>query len=76
LISYLVYNASWIPKYDIRVFNKDKSMVINYFGVITQSTGEDWNETKLSLSTAVPSVGGNVPELNTQNVQIKQPIIA
>ncbi len=51
-------------------------MVINYFGVITQSTGEDWNETKLSLSTAVPSVGGNVPELNTQNVQIKQPIIA
>lgn len=74
LISYVVFSASWIPKYDIRVFNKDKSMVINYFGIITQSTGEDWTETKLSLSTAVPSVGGNVPELNTQNVQIKVPI--
>jgi hypothetical protein len=27
-ISYVVYNASWTPKYDIRVFNKDKSMVV------------------------------------------------
>jgi uncharacterized protein (TIGR02231 family) len=67
-VSYIVYNASWIPKYDVRVFDKDKSMVINYFGVITQSTGEIWLDTKLSLSTAVPSVGGNVPELGTQNV--------
>ena len=70
-VSYVVYNASWTPKYDIRVFSKDKTMVINYFGMITQSTHEDWNDTKLSLSTAVPSVGGNVPELETQNVRIK-----
>ena len=27
-ISYLVSNASWIPKYDIRVFSKDKSMIV------------------------------------------------
>lgn len=39
--------------------------------MITQSTGEDWNDTKISLSTAVPSIGGNVPELETQNVRIK-----
>ena len=74
-VSYIVYNASWSPKYDVRVFDKDNSMVINYFGVITQSTGEDWLDTKLSLSTAVPSVGGNVPELGTQNVQIKKPVV-
>ena len=43
--------------------------------MITQSTGEDWNETKLSLSTAVPSIGGNVPELETTNVRIKQKIV-
>jgi hypothetical protein len=42
--------------------------------VITQSTGEDWNDTKLSLSTAVPSVGGNVPELTTQNVSVRRAI--
>ena len=27
-VSYLVNNASWIPKYDIRVFSKDKSMIV------------------------------------------------
>jgi hypothetical protein len=39
--------------------------------LIQQSTGEDWNDTKLSLSTAVPSIGGNVPTLETQNVKFK-----
>jgi uncharacterized protein (TIGR02231 family) len=71
LISYVVYNASWTPKYDIRVFSKDKSMIINYFGMIKQSTGEDWNDTKISLSTAVPSLGGKIPELETQNLRYK-----
>lgn len=64
-------NASWTPKYDIRVKGEDKSMLINYFGLIKQTTGEDWNDTKISLSTAVPSIGGCVPELPTQTVQIK-----
>ena len=43
--------------------------------MITQSTGEDWNDVKLSLSTAVPSIGGNVPELETQNVRVKVPSV-
>ena len=46
-------------------------MVINYFGLISQTTGEDQNETKVSLSTAVPSIGGNVPELVTENARFK-----
>ena len=41
--------------------------------MITQTTGDDWNDTNLSLSTAVPSVGGNVPELDVTNVRIKLP---
>lgn len=28
-ISYIVYNASWSPKYDIRVFGKDKKMIVS-----------------------------------------------
>ncbi|RNA22167.1 hypothetical protein BpHYR1_054533 [Brachionus plicatilis] len=46
-------------------------MIINYFGLIKQTTGEDWNDTKVSLSTAVPSIGGNVPDLPTHYVRIK-----
>ncbi len=71
LVSYIVYQASWSPKYDIRVFGKEKKMIVNYFGMICQTTGEDWTDTKISLSTAVPSIGGNVPELNAENVGIK-----
>ena len=48
------------------------SLKINYYGVINQATGEDWQDTQLVLSTATPSIGGAVPELETQNVRIKQ----
>jgi hypothetical protein len=33
--------------------------------MIQQNSGEDWTETKLSLSTAMPSVGGQIPDLKT-----------
>ncbi|CAF1033344.1 unnamed protein product [Brachionus calyciflorus] len=70
-ISYLVRNASWSPKYDIRVNGKERSMIINYFGLISQTTGEDWKDTKMYLSTAVPSIDGNVPVLGTQSVKFR-----
>lgn len=43
--------------------------------MIVQSTGEDWIDTKISLSTAEPSVGGNVPELETVNVKVREPVV-
>jgi hypothetical protein len=27
-VSYIVYNASWTPKYDLRVFSKEKSIIV------------------------------------------------
>lgn len=41
---------------------------IIYYGLIQQNTSDDWIDAKLSLSTAMPSVGGQVPELNTLRV--------
>jgi len=43
--------------------------------MISQSTSEDWNDTQISLSTAVPSIGGNVPELETLNVRVKPKLV-
>jgi uncharacterized protein (TIGR02231 family) len=74
-VTYVVSNASWTPKYDIRVFGNDEEMIINYYGIIRQSTGEDWNDTKLSLSTAQPSIGGNIPKLNTLNVNLEEKFV-
>ncbi|XP_070568309.1 protein F37C4.5-like isoform X3 [Ptychodera flava] len=75
LISYVVTNAKWTPKYDIRVFSQDKMMKIMYYGMIQQSTGEDWIDTKLSLSTAMPSVGGSPPPLGTQMLTFKPKVL-
>ena len=46
-----------------------------YYGLIKQSTGEDWLDAKLSLSTANPSIGGSVPELGVQLLKFKQPVV-
>lgn len=47
------------------------SKKVNYNGMITQSTGEDWNDAKIVLSTSVPSIGVNLPELQTQTVKLR-----
>ena len=36
--------------------------------MIRQSTGEDWENAKISLSTALPSIGGSPPALEPQIV--------
>ncbi len=43
LISYVVSNAGWTPKYDLRVSSSERTMQVTYFGVVKQSTGEDWS---------------------------------
>ena len=40
--------------YDARLRAADRSVDLGYFGVINQTTGEDWNKVKLTLSTARP----------------------
>ena len=47
-----------------------------YYGLIKQSTGEDWTNAKLSLSTANPSIGGSVPELGMQLLKFKRARVA
>jgi uncharacterized protein (TIGR02231 family) len=64
-LTYLVGNVSWSPYYDIRV--KDNKSNVQFFlkANIYQSTGEDWNNVKLKLTTANPAEGGVKPELQT-----------
>lgn len=64
-LSYIVYGPSWTPIYDVRVATKKRKMIIDYFAMISQSTGEDWTHVNLKLSTANPSLGGEHPQLTT-----------
>jgi hypothetical protein len=69
--SYLVRNASWYPAYDLRVSSQAKQIELSYMGVMVQSTGEDWNEVKLILSTADPVSVKSLPQLDQWFVDIR-----
>ena len=62
-ISYFVASAGWSPMYDFRVTGIDKPLNIVYNAAIFQSTGEDWKNVKLTLSSNNPSLSNKKPEL-------------
>ena len=62
-VSHNVGNASWYPLYDARVDLEKSKAVMSSFAVVNQVTGEDWTDVPLVLSTARPSAGGVMPEL-------------
>nr|NQU92517.1 mucoidy inhibitor MuiA family protein [Bacteroidota bacterium] len=62
-ISYYVPSAGWEPEYDFRVDEVSEPLVIDYKANVFQSSGEDWKDVDLVLSTNNPSLGGFKPEL-------------
>lgn len=63
-LNYLVHNANWYPTYDIRAKNVNSPISITYKANVSQQSGEDWKNVRLTLSTGNPSVSGNKPELD------------
>ncbi|PVG03864.1 hypothetical protein CPB86DRAFT_778959 [Serendipita vermifera] len=64
-LRYVVSNASWTPLYDLRaaISSEKTDIVLHYRATVTQSTGEDWKDVELTLSTASPQLGSTVPQL-------------
>ena len=73
-VNYVVANAGWQPIYDLRATNTKSPIQLNYKANVYQSTGEEWNNVKLTLSTANPNEGGLKPELYTWTLDFYQPI--
>jgi len=63
-LSYLVRSARWSPAYDIRAKNVNSPVNIAYKANVSQQSGEDWKNIKLTLSTGNPSVNAIKPVLN------------
>ncbi len=64
-ITYLVANAGWFPKYDVRVKDVQSPIGLNYKADVYQNTGVDWKNVKLKFSNGNPNQSGTVPILNT-----------
>ncbi|MDQ5977912.1 MAG: hypothetical protein QG602_884 [Verrucomicrobiota bacterium] len=73
-LAYTVPGASWVPSYDARVASSERTLQLDYFGIVRQSTGEDWKDVALTLSTARPSLGGAAPVLSVWQLDLYNPI--
>ena len=73
-ISYITQNAYWVPFYDLRAENITAPLKIIYRSKIFQTTGIDWKQVKLSLSTSTPSQANNAPLFNTWFLSYINPI--
>lgn len=71
-VRYVVSRAGWQPVYDLRATNTKGPVQLNYKANVFQSTGEEWKNVKLTLSTANPNLGGLKPELVSQVLDFMQ----
>lgn len=66
-LSYVVPSAGWSPEYDLRFQGPTRGKTgegratLTVASVIRQSSGEDWNDVEVWLSTAKPKLGGEAP---------------
>jgi uncharacterized protein (TIGR02231 family) len=72
-VTYAVRHARWTPLYDARLDTgtKDRKPALELIrrADITQTTGEDWSNIALAVSTVRMARGGSAPDLNSLIVQ-------
>jgi uncharacterized protein (TIGR02231 family) len=62
-LTYLVGGASWDPSYEARADEAGNAVDLSTFATVRQSTGEDWNGSRIILSTAVPRQDATPPQI-------------
>jgi len=64
-LEYFVPGARWKPAYDLHYASARGQIRVETAAVVEQTTGEDWTDATLLLSTAMPGRGIDLPELLT-----------
>lgn len=65
-LAYQVSGASWVPDYNLQrqVSKSAQTFSLETFGNIAQTTGENWENVEVTLSTARPNLGIARPEVS------------
>ncbi|KAG8854012.1 hypothetical protein FRB96_007875 [Tulasnella sp. 330] len=76
---YMTPSARWDPCYEVRAKTGaagqvSKEIALHHRALISQSSGEDWTNTSITLSTAEPGQGHAVPALSP--IKIKPQVLA
>ena len=72
-VTYFTDLASWVPCYDINITSMDKPVVLKSKAQVTQITGLDWNNVKLTLSNATPNRTKEAPVFKTWFINFYNP---
>ena len=72
-ISYYIPNASWSPFYEVMVDEINKPIHIVYKANVNQSSGVEWKDVNITLSTTQPNLSGQVPTLAPWNISFTPP---
>lgn len=74
-VCYFTHAASWQPTYEVTVASQEDPLVLHSKALLTQTTGVDWENVHLTLSTALPHQGLSAPEptkwLLRQQMQVR-----
>jgi len=62
-INYITNGANWIPFYDMRADNINSPINLMYKAKVSQNTGIDWKNVKLTLSSGNPNQNNTAPIL-------------
>ena len=73
-LSYALTGASWTPAYDARLLSEKRQVQLDAFGLVRNTTGEDWKNIALTLSTARPGLGGAAPEISPWYIDVFRPM--
>ncbi len=67
-LGYVAAGARWYPTYDVRLEPGAAEVQLDFAGLVSQETGEDWLDARLELSTAVPSASVEIPQLRSWRI--------
>src|SRR6185312_13449564 len=64
VLTYMLPGATWEPVHELRVAEGASSSVeLTSFAVVTQATGEEWENAEISFSTQSSTAAVRIPEL-------------
>ena len=75
LVSYTVFEAGWVPAYDVRAKDIQSPVNLFYNARVFQHSGEPWDQVKITLSTANPGQQGEKPDLQPWYLDYEQPVV-
>ena len=75
VITYVTNNAYWNAFYDLKATSVSVPLKLVYRAKIFQTTGIDWKQVKLSLSTSTPTQTGNAPVFKAWFLSYINPVV-